>query len=233
MKGAPMLRKLSILLEELTDEIINYDELYNQIKLFFIQLFSCQSLKSLPAITITFSPACDINVSSIVDSMDHVSIISLLKLFSNWGLLQPDIRTKFLSLTSELEKSEKKTTDIRIQLLSELSNTEFVSNFKNWNDYNQYTDFVPDTKLSSDVDMFIREKAMKEIKAIVARVNSNIALFNVDKYYLISICPLAGINCELFDFNELLKTCESRIIIQFINFLDWLLEKYHLQQEMV
>ena len=226
-----MLRELSILLEELTGEIVKYDELYNQVKLFFVQLFSCQALKSLPSITITFSPTCDTSVSSIVDSMNYVSIISLLKLFSNWGLLQPDIRTKFLSLTSELEESEKRTTDIRRQLLSELSSTEFVSKFENWNDYNQYTDFIPDTKLASDVDLFIKEQAMKEIKAIVARVRSNIALFNIDKYYLVSICPLAGIDCGLFDFNELLKTtCESRII-QFIDFLDWLFEEYHLQQE--
>jgi hypothetical protein len=71
--------------------------------------------------------------------------------------------------------------------------------------------------------MFIKEQAMKEIKTIIARIKSNITLFNVDKYYLISLYPMAGIDfgCS-FDFNALLKTtCESTII-DLIDYLEWI-----------
>lgn len=220
-----MLRELSILLEELTGEIVKYDALYNQIKLFLIQLFSCRALKSLPGISITFSPEYDTTVSDIIDSMNYTSIISMLKLFSNWGLVQPDIRTKFQTLISELENSEKRIVDARTQLLSSLSGTKFVDKFENWNTYRQYTDFITDPQLASDTDMFIREQAMTEIKAVITRVTSNGALFHIDKYYLLGLCPLAGIDCGGFDFNELLKTTSEMRINQFIQFLGWVLSE--------
>jgi len=235
-KGAPMLRELFILLEELTGEIVKYDETYNQIKIYFIKLFSCQALTALPAISITFSPAHNQTISGIVDSMNHISILSMLKLFANWGLLQPDIRTKFLSLITELEKSENKTKKTRMDILDILSETSFTKKFENWNDYCQYTNFIPDFQLAGDVDMFIKEQAMKEIKSIVLRVKSNVSLFNVDKYYLISLCSMAGIDCSLFDFNELLKTttdewfknCTEGVLTinQFIDHLDWITSRY-------
>lgn len=218
-----MLRELSALLEQLTDEIVKYDTLYNQIKLFFIQLFSCQIQKSLPASTITLLSTLDSNVSNIINSMNCVSIISMLKLFSNWGLVQPDIRAKFQLLVSELENSETRIIDVRTQLLSSLSGTRFVDKFENWSDYRQYTDFITDAQLASDTDMFIREQATQKIHEVIARVKSNTALFQIDKYYLIGLCQLAGIDCTNFDFNILLKTDETWRITQFIEFLDWIL----------
>lgn len=220
-----MIRELSALLVNFTGEIIKYDELYNQIKLFLVQLFSCQSLKSLPGITITFSPEYDATVSGIIDSMNSVSVYSMLKLFSSWGLLQPDIRTKFQLLVSELEDSEKRITDTRTQLLNNLSGTKFVDKFESWNTYKQYVDFITDVQLAGDTDMFIQEQAITEVKAVIDRVKSNIEFFHIDKYYLLSLCPYTGLDCNTFDFNILLKTSETWRITQFIEFIDWALSE--------
>lgn len=207
-----MLKKLIDLIENFTSAVNQYNKATGDMKILIKEIFSFHSLTSSSAL------------DHLINQFDLESMIALSGLLNNWGVINEKVRIKLLNIRTKITFAKSSINNLRSQLIFELTKTNFTNQFENQKSFEVYSTTISNNRLIDDVNLFIQNFAIGEVKKIISRIRKNIDVLNSDKYYLINILfPIINLKSNIFDFNELLKKHDHTNILEFLECLDHLL----------
>jgi hypothetical protein len=207
-----MLKKLIDLIENFTSAVNQYNKATGDMKILIKEIFSFHSLTSSSAL------------DHLINQFDLESMIALSGLLNNWGVINEKVRIKLLNIRTKITFAKSSINNLRSQLIFELTKTNFTNQFENQKSFEVYSTTISNNRLIDDVNLFIQNFAIGEVKKIISRIRKNIDVLNSDKYYLINILfPIINLKSNIFDFNELLKKHDHTNILEFLECLDRLL----------